>query len=303
MKLLTIDAPPAGHPGVLLGSGEILDLARLSTPLPASVRAILEAGPGTLELVRRLASRPEPQALYRADSVRLLAPIPNPQMVFSTGGAYRAHLEEMKVAGPQTPVGFIKCQASITGPDSPIVLPRQAPGMVDYEGEFSCVIGRTCYNVSPDEAMQCVAGYTIVNDVSARDWVADFLRPGSSPVEAMRATLLNLMGKQFPTFCPVGPVVVTADEIPDPHDLTLATRLNGEVMQHARTADLIHRLADTISYFSRWYRFVPGDIITTGSPQGVGYARNPQVFMKPGDVVEVEVSGIGILRNPVVAEA
>ena len=309
MRLVTIDAAPAAHVGVLLPGGKLLDLARLRHEVPAarllpqSVKAILEAGPEALDLVRRFAEEGErhAEALLPFPQTRLLAPVPDPAIVLSTGSAYRAHLKEMKVAAPTVPSGFLKNAGAITGPEWPIVIPAQAPNMVDYEGEFSCVIGSYCHNVSPEDAMRHVAGYTIVNDVSARDWVEGLLNQKGSPMEIGRAAGLNHMGKQFPTFCPIGPALVTADEIPDPHDLRLTTRLNGEVMQSAHTADLIFKLAETIAYFSRWYRFSPGDIVTTGSPEGVGYARKPQVFMKPGDVISVEVERIGILSNPVVA--
>ena len=309
MKLVTIDAGERGHPGLLLEERGILDLVRLRAEAPAaglvpgSVRAILEAGAEALELLARLARQVPAgsHALLPAGQTPLLAPVPDPRIVLSTGTAYRAHLKEMKVGVPKAPGGFLKNAAAIIGTGAPIVLPPQAPDMVDYEGEFSCVIGRPCYNVTPAEAMGYVAGYTILNDVSARDWVAGFLGEKGTPMEVARAAGLNTLGKQFPTFCPIGPVVVTADEVPDPHDLRLTTRLNGQVMQSAHTGDLIFRLAETIAHFSRWYRFSPGDVITTGSPDGVGYARNPQVFMKHGDVVEVEVERIGVLRNPVVA--
>ena len=301
MKLVTIDAAGGPHPGVLLEEDRVLDLALLPAArgLPQSIKGILQAGPPALDAVRRMVERAHGEAITTEEKVRFLAPVPDPAIVLSTGTAYRAHLAEMKVGAPKEPGGFLKNAAAITGTGSPILLPPQAPDMVDYEGEFSCVIGRTCHNVTAARAIDFVAGYTIINDVSARDWVPGFLGAKGSPMEVSRAANLNILGKQFPTFCPIGPALVTADEVPVPHDLQLTTRLNGKVMQSAHTGDLIFRLAETISYFSRWYRFSPGDVITTGSPDGVGYARNPQVFMKHGDVVEVEVSRVGILRNPV----
>jgi 2-keto-4-pentenoate hydratase/2-oxohepta-3-ene-1,7-dioic acid hydratase in catechol pathway len=307
MKLVTIDAAPHRHPGMLVGEDQVLNLVQLggffppARAIPATVKGILGEGEPMLDLLRRIEeqARNLPDALRPLSGTKFLAPVPDPQIVLSTGTAYRAHLAEMKVGAPKEPGGFLKNAAAIIGTGSPIVLPPQAPGMVDYEGEFSCVIGRACHNVTADEAMAFVAGYTIVNDVSARDWVPGFLGAKGSPMEVSRAAGLNILGKQFPTFCPIGPALVTAEEIPDPHDLQLTTRLNGKVMQSAHTGDLIFRLAETIAYFSRWYRFSPGDVITTGSPDGVGYARKPQVFMKHGDVVEVEVSRVGILRNPV----
>jgi acylpyruvate hydrolase len=304
MKLVTFETTGGPRPGVLLDEDRVLDLALVPAArgLPQSIKGILQAGPAALDALRRIVERAGnfPEALLQESDLRFLAPVPDPSIVLSTGTAYRAHLAEMKVGAPQAPGGFLKNTAAITGTGQPIVLPPQNPSMVDYEGEFSCVIGRACHNVRAEDAMQYVVGYTIINDVSARDWVPGFLGAKGSPMEVSRAAGLNILGKQFPSFCPIGPALVTADEVPDPHDLQLTTRLNGKVMQSAHTGDLIFRLAETIAYFSRWYRFSPGDVITTGSPDGVGYARNPQVFMQHGDVVEVEVSRVGILRNPVI---
>ena len=147
--------------------------------------------------------------------------------------------------------------------------------------------------------MDYVAGYTIVNDVSARNWVGG-TKMAKQPMDAVHSWTRNLMGKQLPTFCPMGPVLVTRDEIADPHELKLTTTLNGEVMQSANTNDLVFQLPELIAYFSQWYQFLPGDVITTGSPGGVGFARDPQVFMKAGDVVAITVDGVGTLSNPIV---
>ena len=147
--------------------------------------------------------------------------------------------------------------------------------------------------------MDHVAGYTIVNDVSARDWVASSLSSGQSPIDVILAWGKNLAGKQYPSFTPMGPVLVTADEIDDCHDLHLTTTVNGEIMQDTNTGDLIFRIDELISYLSQWHALKPGDVITTGSPAGIGYARDPKVFLKHGDLVEVTVSGVGTLSNPV----
>jgi 2-keto-4-pentenoate hydratase/2-oxohepta-3-ene-1,7-dioic acid hydratase in catechol pathway len=217
--------------------------------------------------------------------------------VLSHGRAYYSHMKEMaKGATPKVaeePRAFLKNINGITGPDWPIVLPRQFPDMVDFEGEFSIVFGKRCHNVDEGDAMQAVAGYTIINDVSARNWAAHFIKTGDPD--------LNRQGKQLPTFCPLGPVIATKDDVPDPHDVTMTTTLNGEVMQSAHTSDLIWKVSKLISYFARWYAFAPGDVLTTGSPAGVGFAREPKVFMKAGDVVAVTVDRVGTLRNPIVA--
>ncbi|HEX7007474.1 MAG TPA: fumarylacetoacetate hydrolase family protein [Alphaproteobacteria bacterium] len=319
MKLVTIDAPPAGRPGVVVGD-EILDLGRAAPAIPiagwipASVRRILEGGDEALDIVRRVADKAERGkggvaaqlrelgAFMPLDSTPLLAPIPDCAYIWSCGLNYGEHLREMNTPFPDQPTGFVKSSHAITGPAKPIVLPKQCPEMVDFEGEFSLVFGRDCHNVGEAEALEYVAGYTVVNDVSARDWVAPvFEAKGNMP--AIQAWERNILGKQFPTFCPMGPVLVTRDEIKDPHDLDLKTTLNGEVMQDTNTSDLVFKLPQLIAHFSRWLRFRPGDIITTGSPSGVCYGRNPKVFMKAGDTIAVTVEGIGTLSNPVVAQS
>ena len=325
MKLLTfvkhndaIDRPSAGRAGALLSTDEILDLslARTSPSLarwiPDSVRHILEAGEEGLEYVRRLVGEVEEvtdserealrerSALLPLETTQLLAPVPRPTLVLSAGMNYGQHLKEMGTPKPPHPSAFIKTSTAVIGPGAPIILPPQFPDMVDYEGEFSFIFGRACHNVAADDALNYVAGYTIVNDVSARDWAAG-TQTAKRPMEAVHAWWRNLMGKQLPTFCPMGPVLVTRDEIADPHELKLTTTLNGEVMQSANTNDLVFQLPELIAYFSQWYQFLPGDVITTGSPGGVGFARDPQVFMKAGDVVAITVDGVGTLSNPIVA--
>lgn len=317
MKLVTIDCVPEGRPGAILTSGEILHLGRAAargtaeTWLPPTMRGILEAGQEGLGIVRRIVERVEQLGEDRRATLRdtgalllattsLLAPVPDPQIILSTGQAYRSHVSEMKSKPPSEPHGFIKASSAVVGPGADVPLPPQCPDMVDFEGEICAVFGRICHNVSADEAMDYVAGYTITNDVSARDWVVLIGQAKTTP-EARTAWDLNHMGKQLPAFSPFGPALVTTDEITDPGALDLTTRLNGEVMQEANTSDLIFPLAQTIAHFSRWYTFLPGDIISTGTPAGVGYGRDPKVFLQPGDTVEVEVSGIGVLANRFIA--
>ena len=313
MKLVTIDCVPGGQPGVALSSGEILHLARAALPgtmeawLPTTMRGILEAGEEGLDIVRRMAGRAEEAnadhaAAMRASGAllpavtRLLAPVPNPVMILSIGQAYHSHVHEMKGKPPAEPHAFLKAPSAITSPGADITLPPQSPDKVDFEGELCAVIGRACHNVSAEEAMAYVAGYTVTNDVSARDSV-HLLGKATTTPEARSAWDLVHMDKQFPGFSPMGPALVTADEIADPGMLDLTTRVNGEVMQHANTSDLIFPLAEVIAFFSRWYSFRPGDIISTGTPGGVGYGRDPKVLLRDGDVVEVEVSGVGMLSN------
>lgn len=314
MQLVMIDCVPGGRPGAILTNGEILHLQRAALPgtaeawLPGDLRGILQAGAEGLDLVRRIVARAEAAtdaeraawrnagALTPRTSTRLLAPIADPALFVSAGHAYRSHVAEMKSQAPKTPQGFLKAPSTIVGPAADVPLPPQCPDQVDFEGEICAVIGRACHNVPVADALDYVAGYTITNDVSARDWVPEIAKAKTTP-EARAAWDLNHMGKQLPAFAPLGPALVTADEVGDPAALELTTRLNGAVMQRAITKDLIFSVAESLSFFSRWYTFRPGDILSTGTPAGVGAGRNPQVFLRDGDVVEVEVSRLGVLSN------
>jgi acylpyruvate hydrolase len=310
MKLVTIDAWPSGRTGALLGD-EVLDFA-LAAPVipiagyvPTSMAALLAGGQEGLDLVRRVVGRageakPAERDRLRASGalkaraeVTLLAPVPRPGILLSHGRAYKSHLKEMNRTKPaENPSAFLKNVNSIIGTDAPIRLPPQCPDMVDQESEFSIVFGAPCHNIKEDEAMGCVAGYTLINDVSARNWVENFQTTGDPD--------LNRMGKQLPGFTPMGPVIATKDEIPDPHDVTVRSFINDKVMQDAHTSDLIWTIPQLITFFAQWYAFKPGDVLSTGSPAGVGYGRNPKVFIKPGDVISVSASGVGTLRNPIV---
>ena len=311
MRLVTIAAPPAGRTGVLVGA-EVLDFAAAGSvvPLagwvPASMPALLAAGEEGLDLIRRIVERVErgredvparlraAKALNPLAATELAAPVPRPGIVLSHGRAYWSHLKEMMGANAKSeeePHGFLKNTNAIVGPGAPIVLPPQCADMVDLEGEFSVVFGAPCHNVREDEAMDRIIGYTLINDVSARNWVENF--------RETRDPDLNRMGKQLPGFCPMGPAIATKDEIPDPHNVHMVSAISGRVMQDSNTSDLIWKIPELVAYYSRWYRFMPGDILTTGSPAGVGYARSPKVFLKPGDLVTVTVEPVGVLANPV----
>ena len=289
----TIDREPRA--GVLAGE-DIVDLGAADSSLPGSVRGILAAG--KLDQARAIRDAAPKKALVSRKGARLLAPIPDPALVLSVGMNYHKHLAEMKTPVPGKPAAFTKSVASIIATGEPIILPPSNPDMVDWEGEFTVVIGKACHRVSAAQALDCVAGYTIVNDVSARDWVAPIFSSTGimGPIHAWEH---NLLGKMFPTFCPMGPVLATKDEVPDPGNVRIVTRLNGQVMQDANTDDFVFTVAQLIEYYSQFYRFLPGDCITTGSPSGVGFGRNPKVFMKAGDTIEVEIAGIGVLSNPV----
>jgi 2-keto-4-pentenoate hydratase/2-oxohepta-3-ene-1,7-dioic acid hydratase in catechol pathway len=288
MKLLTFEVDGQARPGRLEGD-TVVDLRSVAPDM----RLLLEAG--LVDKARTASGKG-----FARSKIRLLAPIQNPGLVFSVGMNYHGHLKEMKTPVPEKPAAFTNSVASIIGPDEPIRVPASNPDMVDWEGEFTVVIGRPCHLVSAAQALDYVASYTIVNDVSARDWVAPIFSAQGimGPIHAWED---NVLGKMFPPFCPMGPVLVTKDELPDPTRVHIETRLNGRVMQSAHTDDLVFGVAELIAYYSQFYLFRPGDVITTGSPSGVGYGRDPKVFMKPGDVIEVEVKEIGILRNLVEA--
>lgn len=320
MQLAMIGKARGWTPAVRLGDGRYLDVAAatlaglLDGAPPSSVIEILDARFGRRTALRRLVDAVEDQrapAIDRLNSVGglldaadvSLGPPIRPALILCTGGAYREHMKEMGVEPPSMPSAFLKSPRALAGPGDTIVLPPSAPDMVDFECEFACVFDRPCHDVSPDEALSHVGGYTMINDVSARDAAPAWLESlrGENPRESCALWDRNVLHKQYPTFCPLGPVVTTRDAIGDPHDVHIRTLLNGTTMQSAHTADLHFALADLISCFSRWFRFAPGDVLTTGSPSGVGYARNPQRFLRPGDVVIVEGDGIGSLVNPVVA--
>lgn len=314
MHLVTLRAPAGGHPGIVVGD-DVLDLVAAAPIVPTaklvppSMKALLEGGDEALDLVRRVHDRIAGNAAFIDElrdtgllvpraKARLLAPIPDPGTIIAAGLNSHEHLKEMNTPVPKQPAHLYKNPSAVIGPDGVIVPPADAADMVDWEGEFSAVFGRYCHRVKAKDALAHIAGYTLINDVSARNWVAPiFAAQGAFP--AIGAWEVNILGKQFPTFCPLGPAIATRDEIPDLAKVELSTRVNGERMQHQRMDDLVFGLPELIEYYSRFYAFRPGDVITTGSPSGVGYGRNPKVFMKAGDVVEVHVKEIGTLRNTV----
>jgi 2-keto-4-pentenoate hydratase/2-oxohepta-3-ene-1,7-dioic acid hydratase in catechol pathway len=313
MKLLTIDDTRGGSPGALLSWGESLHLSRAALPgtieawLPASLAEMLAGGGEALRVAGGIVSRaerasPSTRETWRRNGVllaspRLLAPIPAPRLIVAAGLAYKAHLAEMSnTPTPPHPTAFMKSPTSLSGPDEQILIPPQASAAVDYEGELACVFGKRCHNVSADEALSYLAGYTVANDFSARDW-AGSVWAAKEPWEARITWEVNIMGKQLPGFTALGPVLTTIDEIPDPAELKLTTRVNGATMQSTLVSDLIFPIAETIAYLSRWYTFTPGDVLLTGTPSGVGIGRRPPVFMHEGDTVEVEIDRIGTLCN------
>jgi acylpyruvate hydrolase len=251
-----------------------------------SVRGLLEQGPSSLEEVFAWA-KPQFKAkshLIPLETVELGPPVPDPDKIICLGVNYREHAAEARQKLPAVPMFFAKFRNSLIGPSSPILLPGVST-QIDYEGELAVIIGRRCKGVSEQEALQYVAGYTIMNDVSARD-----LQLQTSQWTA---------GKALDTFGPMGPGIVLASDIADPQTLTLTTRVNGQVVQHDSTANMIFSVATTIAFLSSLMTLEPGDIIATGTPSGVGVTRTPPLFLQDGDVVEVEIERIGRIRNPV----
>lgn len=227
----------------------------------------------------------------RAKVARLLAPV-DPRAILCIGLNYRKHAEEGKSPIPQWPVLFMKSPAAVQHPGDPIVLPTKLKStQVDYECELAVIIGKTCKNATNENALDYVLGYTCGNDVSARDWQKDF---GGSQW---------CRGKTFDTFAPLGPALVTKDEIPNPNALKIKTILNGQTMQDWTTEDMIFDVRMLIVFLSGSTTLLPGTVIMTGTPHGVGAARKPQVFLKAGDTITIEIEKIGQLTNPVVDEA
>ena len=227
------------------------------------------------------------QFAVHADAVRLGPPIVDPEKIICLGLNYRDHAQEANLPIPPVPNLFAKYRNTLTGPASPILLPNVSQE-IDYEAELAVVIGRRCKNVTPADALSVVAGYMAFNDVSARD--------------VQMRTSQWLAGTALDTFGPCGPALVV-NEIRDPQSLDVSTRVNGETLQQRNTRDMIFSVAESIAFISRLMTLEPGDIVATGTPAGVGFKRSPPIFLQHGDVVEVEVEGIGVLRNPVIDPA
>jgi 2-keto-4-pentenoate hydratase/2-oxohepta-3-ene-1,7-dioic acid hydratase in catechol pathway len=238
--------------------------------------------------VRRWIDSPPGGERLDPAEVTFEGPIPKPPKIICIGLNYRDHALESNLPIPETPTVFAKFPTAVVGHQRPIVLPK-ASARPDYEAEFAVVIGRGGRYIPEAAWRDHVFGYTILNDVSARDF--------------QMATSQWMMGKTFDTFAPMGPAIVTADEIDDPHNLEISLDLSGDRMQHSNTCNLIFRIPQLIAHLSSVFTLEPGDIISTGTPAGVGFARQPPRYLKPGDEVRISVEGIGELVNPVVAES
>jgi 5-carboxymethyl-2-hydroxymuconate isomerase len=294
--------PDAPRLGALLGegprAGDVVDLERAAPGRAPAELEVWLADPGArraaedaLTAARAALARGDAEALARAGALharralRLLAPA-RPGKIVAVARNYAAHAAELGGARerPPEPVLFLKATSAVIGPDAPIELP-EASRQVDYEGELAAVIGRPAREVAAADALACVAGYTAANDVSARDF------------QNVRGQ--HFIGKSCDGFCPLGPALVTADEVGDPQALALETRVSGKSMQRASTREMIFPLAELIAFASRLMTLLPGDVILTGTPAGVGAAQSPPRWLVLGDAVEVEIERIGCLRNPV----
>jgi len=286
MRLLTYERDGAPRLGLLLGE-RVVDLAEASAgKLPADMLELIEAGPEALEQARRLTGA-------EADSrplgeTRLLAPIPKPRRnLVCVGLNYAEHAAESRVTQglPEHPVYFTKPPTAVIGPETPIPWHGHVSRRVDWEVELVAVIGRRGRDIPEEQALDYVFGYTVGNDVTARD------------LQARHQQWYK--GKGLDGFCPLGPWIVTADELGDPQQVRLKLRVNGEEKQNAGTDGMIFGVAKLIAVWSLGMTLEPGDLLMTGTPSGVGFARKPPEYLQPGDVVEAEIDGIGVLRNPV----
>ena len=283
MRFVTLQRENYHEPGVWWND-EVIGLRGAGF---TSIIQIINGGSDALDRVERWIYSPPGGERFEAGSVSLLAPIPRPPKLICIGLNYRDHAAEGKNPIPDVPTIFAKFQTAITGHKHPIILPKSSTKS-DYEAELAVVIGQGGRHIAEADWRKHVFGYTITNDVSARDFQS--------------ATSQWMIGKTFDTFAPIGPAIVTADEIEDPHNLKISLSLNGEVMQDSNTSNLILGVPRLISYLSSVFTLESGDIIATGTPAGVGFARKPPRWLRPGDECRIEIQGLGELVNPVVAE-
>jgi 2-keto-4-pentenoate hydratase/2-oxohepta-3-ene-1,7-dioic acid hydratase in catechol pathway len=306
MRLVTFrNASGKPVPGVERPDGSIVVIHALVPEAPGTVAGLMGTGASVRERLNAAVAgvNDDPERAYAeqqlvAAGAELLAPLGERVLVVAAGANYRSHLEEMGEEQSDDLAWFVKSPNALIGTGHPIRIPAGFPDKVDFEGELCVVFGEACHDVDPDDALSYVGGYTVMNDVSARDALAG-LAMASTPAEGRYAWMNMLLGKQFPTFAPMGPAVVTADEIADPGDLRLTTTVNGVTMQDASTSDLAVGIRELVARLSRYFSFAPGDVLSTGTPSGVGAGRRPPVYLRAGDVVAVEVKGVGALVNPV----
>jgi 2-keto-4-pentenoate hydratase/2-oxohepta-3-ene-1,7-dioic acid hydratase in catechol pathway len=297
-RLVSYAAEPGApwRAGIVAGD-DVVDVARLAARVlgaspgaaPSTVRDLLALGADAVGAVAAAAAGAAPgEVAGRRDALRLGPPVPDPDKILCIGLNYAAHAHETSLEAPPAPTVFAKFRNSLIGSGDPVRIPAAAAERVDYEGELAVVIGRRCRDVGDEDALAHVAGVMPLNDVSARD--------------LQLATSQWTVGKAVDSFAPCGPELVLLDEVADLQALTLTTRLNGKVVQHASTSLMLFPVATIVAFLSRTMTLEPGDVIATGTPEGVGFTREPPLLLGPGDEVEVEIEGIGLLRNPVEAE-
>ena len=284
MRLISFTESSNTRIGLLQGD-HIIDLSQVAPSLPSDMLSFLEAGDGAMLQAAKYTSA---SGHYSALDVVIEAPLARPPKILAIGLNYRAHAEESNMDIPKHPMVFTKQATSANGPYAPIHSPPETQ-MLDYEGELGVVIGKRCRRVSKQDANRVIAGFCVLNDVSGREW--EFL---ATPPQFT-------MGKSWDTHNPFGPAIVTPDEV-DPHNLMLRTFVNGDLRQKTSTSDLIFNCYDIIEFLTTAFTLEPGDVIATGTPSGVGISMQPQGTLKLGDVVKVEIDGLGFIENEVIAE-
>ena len=284
MRLISFTESSNTRSGLLQGD-HIIDLSQVAPSLPSDMLSFLEAGDGAMLQAAKYTSA---SGHYSALDVVIEAPLARPPKILAIGLNYRAHAEESNMDIPKHPMVFTKQATSANGPYAPIHSPPETQ-MLDYEGELGVVIGKRCRRVSKQDANRVIAGFCVLNDVSVREW--QFL---ATPPQFT-------MGKSWDTHNPFGPAIVTPDEV-DPHNLMLRTFVNGDLRQKTSTSDLIFNCYDIIEFLTTAFTLEPGDVIATGTPSGVGISMQPQGTLKLGDVVKVEIDGLGFIENKVIAE-
>lgn len=273
--------------GGLVHQGLVWSLADVPEIDGDIIRASLVANDAGTEHLAELVTKDNPTEPIALDAVELGPPVPTPDKILCLGLNYLAHAHEAGLEAPAAPVIFSKFRNSLIGPNDSVVMPRVSTE-IDFEGELAVVIGRRAKHVERDQALEYVAGYSVFNDVSARD--------------VQLRTSQYTSGKALDTFGPMGPGLVPAVLVPDPQNLIITTTVSGEIMQQDSTSLMIFDVAETIAYLSNLMTLEPGDIIATGTPAGVGMKQEPPRYLTAGDVVEITIPGIGTIRNPVVAE-
>jgi acylpyruvate hydrolase len=288
VRLVTFLATDQPRLGALLDDS-VVDLNAADAALPTDALSLIQGGSGLLDQARRVvrSATPKSRGVLPLGEVKLLAPIPRPPKIVCIGVNYADHAAEAGRTLPARPSIFLKAPSTVIGPGEPIVRPTTTERL-DYEVELAVVIGRTAKAVSRDEALEYVAGYTILNDVSARD----LQRAADGGI---------ILGKNFDTSAPMGPAITLVDELPDPSNLGIRTWINGELRQNGNTHNLIFDVPAIISFLSQQLTLEPGDLVATGTPAGVGLGMSPQIWLQPGDRIRMEIDGIGVLENHVAA--